>query len=254
MKNISLVKISEFYYPSSEKDYQSLLAAGVTVFRLDATLLSLLKKTCLKAFELTFILWGSILPKIQASFLKKIAASEFKSKLETEGSIVVKFDKLKEAEFDDLLKVYRANLSRYGMGTTLDFRTTPEVKETSTIKGVPASLMVRIKIVENEQIDPSQGYNVKSLVDVSEDRLISFSSVARLKLVSALNASKKPFVSLVFEDKLGEQWVESFRRVFDTTTMSRVEINEFASNMIQALLVTKMAVSAPSKPKSKNNN
>lgn len=241
MKQISLVKIRDYYFPSSEKDYQCLLDSGVTVFRLDSTLIRLLKKTCLRQYEVITSHWPTILTKVQNAFLKEITHVGFKSKLEDENSIVVKFGKLKEPEFDNLLKKYRSNLSRYGIKVVLDFREVPEAKKTSTSAASPASMMVRMKLSENKEIDPALGYNVKTLVDAHQERFINFSSVARLKLVSSLNESKKPFVSLVFEDKIGEQWVESFRRAFDASKTSREEANEFASNLIQSLMVAKLS-------------
>lgn len=237
-KTVSLVKIKDYYFPSSEKDYQLLVDSGVSVFRIDPTLLGLLKKTSFKGVDVKFAKWEDILTKLQSAFLKQVAAVEFKSKLEDNSNIVIKFDKLKEPEFDNLLKKYKSLASRYGIKVVHEFRDVPEVKKSASKKAEVAATMVRLRLVDSLEVDPALGYGVKNLVDANQEKFINFSSVARIKLVSSLNESKKPYVSLVFEDKISEQWVESFRRAFDSSKVSRSEINEFAASLIQSLVVS----------------
>lgn len=237
-KSLTLVKIKDYYFPAGEKDYQSLVDCGVSVFRIDPTLLNLLKKTSLKGFEVSLVTWVDLLTKLQSSFVKQLVAVGFKNKLEDIYSLVVKFDKLKEPEFDNLLKKYKALLSRYGIKIIHEYKDIPEVKRSASKKAEPASTMVRLRLIESLEIDPALGYGVRNLVDTTQEKFINFSTVARMKMVSSLNESKKPYVSMVFEDKIGDQWVESFRRAFDSSKISRSEINDFASGLIQSLVLS----------------
>jgi hypothetical protein len=225
MTALKLTLINDEYFPIDDTDLLSLRDKKVLMTRIPRQSLQLLKQTLLKGVTVKVLPWREVYASLRERFSSSLTKEKFKFKVESNDRLVIKFAPTSSDRLDKLLSAYRTYLLRYGYAVR------------KTYKDCDDHTLVRLLLEPDSSISPLHGFasvNKSSHSDAEPTvAYLHLSPVARLSItLTEKTSSLPPLVTIAFQDKSGETWVEILRRSFDVKTLDKKNILNFASYLV----------------------
>lgn len=224
---MKLTQVGDEFFPVTFQDLEILRKNHVLQTRIGRSSLSLLRRTLLKGVKIEVISGSSTILKLKEEFFRALSKDKIKFKDEKKDRFVVKILPNHQRTVDLHLDTLRGYLIRYGISLTKSFRENPD------------HTLMRVALFQDPDVNPILGFKTPSTKDLTEQSFIlNLSPVARLNLTySPVPPSEQDKgmvrVKLSFEDKSGgDNWNESFSRSFDSKSLDRSEIENFAIRLV----------------------
>lgn len=217
---LHLVSRSDELFPYDDAAFQQMKAAGLTVFRLPAELLPTLQHSLLSRVPLRITPFRDVYVKFMEFFIdtRLSAIPNLVAKPE-QRLLYLAFDHADLELANPIIQEFGFVLGRYGVKVSRENRTV------NGSDGKPQRSLVKLTCSPDPDINPSVYF---------KDAIQSTDSSARLNLsgAAALVFNTRPStmtpgrlaLSVSFEDKFGDEWVQAFVREFSLSGLDRAQL------------------------------
>lgn len=215
---INLVAYNGEYFPFKNEDLATLKQKYVFVFRIKEQLLDTLKPTLLKGVKVTVIDWQDLYPEVLSSFLASL--DEVAEYSDNGNKVDMRYASDEESVKQVNVKIdkFTRYLGRWG------FKVRRENKPEQKSNG--ARLLTRLTILADENINPSYFFGTLNTDTKPKISAIHLSSSAKLELEVSPSTLRPGanVLSIRFCDKVGDDWVPSLQRAFDTSSVKEEDL------------------------------
>jgi hypothetical protein len=216
---ITLVSYKGEYFPFKIADLATLKQKYVFVFRIKQSLLDTLRPTLLKGVNIEVIDWQDLYPSVLAAFLSSIENTAEYSEVGNKVDMRYASDEESVREINARIDKFVNHLGRWG------FKVRRENKPEQKSGG--ARLLTRLTILADENINPSYFFGSTLSADTKPKiSAIHLSSSAKLELEVSASTMRAgaTILSIRFCDKVGDDWVPSLQRAFDTSSVKEDDL------------------------------
>jgi hypothetical protein len=223
--SVDLVKFRGEYFCLDEASYHILRDHQVTVFRIKAQTLDLLRSTLLKKVKINVHPWSNVWPQMRDRFLSKLPKEGIETNCDG-NSILIGISKMLDPEeiqgadryIQMRISQMQELIGRYGIRTVI------KTKENTGYK------MFKLLFVPDESIMPSFYFGLSPKSPVT--KYFYLSPTCRVEFTRKQSASGDNLIHLAFEDKLGDNWSQTVVRSFPIKNLKPSSIEEMLSFFI----------------------
>ena len=232
--------------PFRQVDYKTLNASGLRVFKIAMTHLPMLKTGMLKGHTIQVVEWEDIYRKVINFAVKDVTGVSIQvAKVEGEHRMraVYAFSKEQRTIVTQVMNRLSQYFGRYCFQIReLEWKNRDQPRKkalTSAPEGADGDrIECHYRIVFNRDIDPSRHYNEVLDTTPQKEVILELSRFSRMRLLKVMSPITVGVHSMcvIFEDKNGTEWVESFRRTFEVPNMKTEQLSDAAGFLLNLAL------------------
>lgn len=233
---LKLVKFSGEWFPGDKASFEALKSVGMTVFRLQDSILHTMEVGLLKRFSIEKVPFAEVYKETLKVFEKERLSSIKSYRMQVESNTInlsAPYEHL--PKLDQCVTELQFVLGRYGVKVA---RSNSKVLKDS--EGKPYRTALRLECKADPDISPSAFWK-DPVAPVQEVNRFNLSPCAALVFTSRPSVAHKDrhTLGVAFEDLLGGEWVQAFSREFNLQGMSEEQLTGAISFFTHLLNVRK---------------